>query len=634
VSLVVTSNFFLLASACLFLAHVVRTIRWQLLLPADYSHRRFNLLLGLALGYAVSAVVPWRLGELFRVWFVAKRQDVRFGYVAASVVVERLADALVVAVIATALALFGRDASGLPTLAAVLTVTASLLAAFAVAIKRSTTARRAVWTLASLFNNQIRLAIVDFVWIFSELTLGATFLRWRFVAITAVMWGSYLVSYLLFSRAIGETLDSTIHMLFGSPLHPASVGFAQAGDLHLMLFTVLPIVAVLIYGLVHEWSAILPLLMMRARRLNSPAASGATSARVRFKGEEHWEHFLVALFSGGDRGVSGFGLHGIRDVVVHKLYSGGSEAITALVELDDRLLIRKFADGAPGIRLRVQYDWLLRHAQDPLPLVQVLADHHHEGRYHYDMPLLIPANDLYDVIHTSSPAGSKLLLKNVVDSIAAFHQRHARATSTDDVVAAYLERKAIANAKELLKFAQKMLPASTYTLNGAAHSFEDWQRLSDLDWLSAQIRRRETAAIHGDLTIENIIAAPHWPLGFYIIDPNPENLFDTPLIDYAKLMQSLHLGYEGLNRGTALKVSGTAMTLSFTRSHQYTELHRFYEGLLTQVCGPDFVREVYFHEIVHYLRLTPYKIRQNPSKGLAFFACTSHLLKTYLERYA
>jgi hypothetical protein len=508
-----------------------------------------------------------------------------------------------------------------------------LLVAFAFAVKRSRRVRKAVWTGASVFNNQIRFGILDIVWTFSELTVGGSFLRARFVLITAVMWAVYLASYLLFSHAMGATLDSTIRLLFGKPLHSSSGPLLRDGDLPLLLFTAAPIVMILIYGLINQGSAIVRVFMMRARRLNSPSGPLAQSSQVKFKTEEHWEDFLVALFSGGDKAVSGFGLHGIGDVVVHKLYPGGSDAITALVELEDRLLIRKFADGVPGSRLRVQSDWLKRHAKDPLPFVQVIADHHHDGRYHYDMPLVIPANDFYDVIHTSPTGDSRQLLQKVVAGIADFHSRHSVTAATDDVVATYLDRKAVANARDVLKFASKLLPGPQYTLNGAAHSFSDWDRLADPQWLNAQVRRRETATIHGDLTIENLIAAPNWPLGFYIIDPNPENIFDTPLLDYAKLMQSLHLGYEGLNRSTAVKLSGSAITLSFTRSHQYTELHRFYEDLLVRERGTDFVREVYFHEIVHYLRLTPYKIRQNPNKGLAFFACTSHLLKNYLERF-
>ena len=43
------------------------------------------------------------------------------------------------------------------------------------------------------------------------------------------------------------------------------------------------------------------------------------------------------------------------------------------------------------------------------------------------------------------------------------------------------------------------------------------------------------------------------------------------------------------------------------------------------------MREVAFHELVNYLRLIPYKIRNEPAQGLTFFVCTSVLLRRYWE---
>jgi len=57
-------------------------------------------------------------------------------------------------------------------------------------------------------------------------------------------------------------------------------------------------------------------------------------------------------------------------------------------------------------------------------------------------------------------------------------------------------------------------------------------------------------------------------------------------------MQSLHLGYEGPTRSTAAKLAETAITLTFTRSHQYTELPSILRGPARPEYGTDFVREV------------------------------------------
>ena len=43
------------------------------------------------------------------------------------------------------------------------------------------------------------------------------------------------------------------------------------------------------------------------------------------------------------------------------------------------------------------------------------------------------------------------------------------------------------------------------------------------------------------------------------------------------------------------------------------------------------MREIAFHELVNYLRLLPYKIRNEPAQGLTFFVCTSLLLRRYCE---
>ena len=54
--------------------------------------------------------------------------------------------------------------------------------------------------------------------------------------------------------------------------------------------------------------------------------------------------------------------------------------------------------------------------------------------------------------------------------------------------------------------------------------------------------------IHGDLTIENLICRreSEKEKDYYIIDPNTGNVHDSPNLDYSKLLQSLHGGYEFL----------------------------------------------------------------------------------------
>jgi len=142
---------------------------------------------------------------------------------------------------------------------------------------------------------------------------------------------------------------------------------------------------------------------------------------------------------------------------------------------------------------------------------------------------------------------------------------------------------------------------------------------------------RAVSVIHGDLTIENIIASPRHDQRWYLIDPNPVNIFDSPLIDWAKLMQSLNLGYETMNRGSSPDFNGSDLRLAMARSNAYAQLHDHLCTLLRAQLGPEAMREIAFHEIVNYLRLLPYRLRHAPDQGLTFFACTSLLLRRYRE---
>ena len=622
----------LLASLLLLVAHVARAARVALLFPANYLANRFNLLLGLAIGYGINAILPWRLGEVARAWFVSRRDRVRFSYSAAVVVAERFSDIVMVALIAGALPAFGMPGLGW-TLPLLLSVAAVVLLAFAVAVHGSAPVRRAIWWAGSMFNDRIRFGIADFCWSLSELVTSGALLARNYLVATAGMWAIYITSYALYARATGNGLLDSVALLLGAPLRPA-VAAALAGSGSeagsLLLFTGLPVVAIIAYGIVKQGPALMHLLQKR-RRFGMSRASLRSTTHDRFTVTSEYEYFLVALFGGSNHTVSGFGLDALDDGVVHRLFAGGSDAITALVEVDGSLVIRKFATGDPGDKLKVQADWLAGHRSSDLPLVDIVR--HRAGAKHflYDMPLVVPANDFYDVIHTSPIERSKAVLSEVADRIHAFHGGTARAAADGATVAAYLEGKATRNARQILRHAEDALSGREYAINGKRLSLDAWDRLLDPAWLMAQVENRGVSTVHGDLTIENIIVAPDRAPGWYIIDPNSENTFDSPLIDWAKLMQSLHLGYEGLNRSFGVRLSDREIMLPVTKSAAYSELHTHLEALISRYRGPDALREVYFHELINYLRLTPYKFRHSEQKGLCFFACTSLLLDRYMR---
>jgi hypothetical protein len=86
-----------------------------------------------------------------------------------------------------------------------------------------------------------------------------------------------------------------------------------------------------------------------------------------------------------------------------------------------------------------------------------------------------------------------------------------------------------------------------------------------------------------------------------------------------------------MNRNPVCHIEDDAIRLPISKSEEYSLLFRHLEQKIVEEYGSAYVKEVYFHELVNYLRLTPYKIRQDKHKGLCFFAATCLLLNNYLE---
>ena len=105
-----------LAIAIYWIAIAIRISRWRLLLsetkPLTYGEVGRSLIVG----YTVNNLLPARLGELFRVDFVRREYGVARSAVLGTVIMERLADALIVMALlgfGLAFATFKRDASAL-----------------------------------------------------------------------------------------------------------------------------------------------------------------------------------------------------------------------------------------------------------------------------------------------------------------------------------------------------------------------------------------------------------------------------------------------------------------------------------------------------------------------------------------
>ena len=325
------------------------------------------------------------------------------------------------------------------------------------------------------------------------------------------------------------------------------------------------------------------------------------------------------------------------DIAILRDLSSGSNAITLAIREKQCEKIRKlaFGDDTPG--LHQQVNWL-NSVRNEIPVAPVLGLRRDADMLSYDMPYSPNNLSFFEVIHTLSQKTNKKIITDIVERLEKNLYQSNR-LATDQELLDYSLEKVCRN----LEFIQRFLPPS---LVDPTKIFVNGVELRNISFFEEQgffknfsrfINDKHVGTIHGDLTIENIIIkgdrldqeiADAW----YLIDPNPDNIFNSKWIDYSKLFQSLDSGYEFLGKISRIEICQNNIRFPFFKSAQYAELVGFLIHLLG---GTDSlkVQDVKLHQIVNYFRLIPYKIRRGQKNCSAYYATLVVLLNDYWNRY-
>ena len=109
-----------------------------------------------------------------------------------------------------------------------------------------------------------------------------------------------------------------------------------------------------------------------------------------------------------------------------------------------------------------------------------------------------------------------------------------------------------------------------------------------------------TDTAHGDLTAENIIIRPDG--SFYFIDSNSGNKMNSKFLDYGKFLQSVHGNYELIMKERSLDLN----------KDDIEKYSCAYDNFITTISlSKEDMLICYYHELVHWLRLIPYKVKSN-----------------------
>ena len=167
---------------------------------------------------------------------------------------------------------------------------------------------------------------------------------------------------------------------------------------------------------------------------------------------------------------------------------------------------------------------------------------------------------------------------------------------------------------------KRLMEYDDIIINGRSfHNLPYYLQYLSEEHLSDIFKNDTYSEIHGDLTIENIICTRNadGEDDFYIIDPNTGNVHDSSNLDYGKLLQSIHGGYEFLMATKNVSIERNRINFVFTKSEAYTYLYDMLDKYMREHFAKERVKSIYYHEIIHWLRLMPYKIEKKWKKGIA-----------------
>ena len=495
--------------------------------------------------------------------------------------------------------------------------------------------KRLCLAVCGIFNDTLKLDGLVFCW-----SLINTFKDLRRVHLgrlalnTLLMWASYLASYRVLAAALsgygtGLGMVDVFTLLFGTDAADLT-SFSLTGQLHAISpMAQLLMLAWFVLPLLIMWAA--TLLPQRVRGGINRAASAAAPAPA--ENDDYLNllpqvdprdrsAFLSQYFGLQNRQYVQQFLRINRGVTILEDHSAGSNATTMLCMDHTGTFWRKYAFGADGDKLAVQLDWLrARIAEGKLPICEILRGEAEPGCCWYDMAYSATAVSMFRYLHSNPIEKSAAILRDVLTTLD--RTLYTPAGPADPArIDEYLDKKVDGNLAKIRegRGVRELAAYDRVWINGRAYKgLPALGRLFDHDRLRRIFAADPVATIHGDLTLENIICrtgADTW----YLIDPNTGNLHESPFLDYGKLLQSMHGGYEFMMMTPRVSVHENHIEFTFTRSAAYDALFAEVRQYLDQRFTPAQVESIFLHELIHWLRLMPYKINRDRKRAPMFFA--------------
>ena len=631
---------FIGAIALITIGHIIRIIRWEMFIEVYEKPQRKNLINATAIGFLINYIMPFKLGDLIKAYLSGRNMKNGKSLGFSTVIVDRYLDIVAVGIVFIFLTIGSADNYDICNTAIMYIISAVifLLVALLIYYFRGTV-KRILKGIARIFNRRIEAKILKFSWaliwnfkdIFTKLNKRKLFF------LTLFMWGSYIGSYTLFAAfltVLGNKTSWTdvFIMLFaqnGLKDSTAALTLLNADmtqhTVYLATYMLVPLVVLVLISAFFKQTNI----------INSSDEDYLNL--LPHLDERERLNFLENYFSNENRDYFQNYLRINQGISIIRDYSAGSNATTMLCMDEKQTFFRKYAFGEDGEKLYQQIKWIEGNA-GKLVLPEILRQEKTDAYCFYDMPYYPNAVGLFEYAHSMPVEDAWKMIKRALDSLEGSIYKTELRNADTETISRYVMQKVDKNIRRIKagKYIGRLLQYEKIEINGVEYNnLCFYEKYLTQDYLGRIFSNDQYAVIHGDLTIENIICTrdENGKDDFYIIDPNTGNVHDSPNLDYGKLLQSIHGGYEFLMATKDVKVSENKINFLYTRSSAYKELHNKLRNYMQSELGEDRTRSIYFHEIIHWLRLMPYKIEKDDKRSLIFYAGMLMVMNDVIKMY-
>lgn len=608
------------------LAHFIRTLRWELFVKTYEKPNTKNLLQSLSIGYFINSFIPFKAGDLVRAWISGRKMKNGRGFALATVIVDRYLDILVVGILFAIFSAFNLDSADSVWFYMFLAV-GVLAVTLLVYILRGYV-KRILKNIAGIFNAGIEIRLLRFFWslIWSFKDIFKKISKTRLLLETLGMWILYLASYYCFAAFLshqGSNVNwlDVFYMLFTkNSIHVGSLGAITVtqGMMNVqMIWTGIYLFAPIVILFVIS-------LCLKSKDDETLDSEEEYLNLIPQLDENERLNFLETYFSNERREYIESYLKINQNILIIRDYSAGSNATTMLCMNNGKNFFRKYAFGADGDKLYQQIEWLQRF-KNIIPLPDIMQYQKQDNFCYYDMPYDSQAVGLFDYAHSMPKENAWKFIKKATEclenSLYKVNQRPADRATIDE----YIKSKVNKNLDKIMnaKYLKRLMEYDEIIINGRSfHNLPYYLQYLSEGHLYDIFKNDTYSEIHGDLTIENIICTRNadGEDDFYIIDPNTGNVHDSSNLDYGKLLQSIHGGYEFLMATKNVSIERNRINFVFTKSEAYTYLYDMLDKYMREHFEEERVKSIYYHEIIHWLRLMPYKIEKNGKRVLLFYA--------------